>query len=60
MLPVGVPLSLICSSQSQHELVASVSDQERFMKVAAADGQVVKVSGGGATSPYCQPHGKLL
>ena len=44
VLPLRVPLSVICSSQSQRELVASVSDQERFVKVAAADGQVVKVS----------------
>ena len=40
-------------------LIASVNDQERFVKVAAAEGQVVKVSRGGATSPSCEPHGQL-
>lgn len=36
----------LCSLQSQRELAASVNDQERFVKVTAAEGQVVKVRSG--------------
>ena len=38
---VGIMTPLL--PQSRRALVASASDQERFVKVAAAEGQVVKV-----------------